>query len=142
MKQKLAYGLTIGKSAVDGKGCFATVSFPRGRKIAEFAGEKISRREAARRMRGRRRLRICAINAYWNIDGSAGGNGTQYINHSCEPNCFTRIMHGRIFFFALRDIEPGEEITLDYVLSYHSDQTRCRCKALSCRGTINRLRKS
>jgi SET domain-containing protein len=141
MKSELAPGLTIRKSAVDGKGCFATVRFRKGRKIAEFTGEKISRREAARRMRGRRRLRICAINSYWNIDGSAGGNGTQYINHSCEPNCYVKIMHGHILFFALRDIEPGEEITLDYVLSYHSDQTRCRCQAPSCRGTINRLDK-
>jgi SET domain-containing protein len=126
---------------IDGKGCFATVRFPKGRKIAEFAGERVSRREAARRMRGRRRLRICGIDSYWGIDGSVGGNGTQYINHSCDPNCYTKILHGHLLFFALRDIEPGEEITLDYVDSYHSDDKRCRCRAASCRGTINRRMK-
>ena len=141
MKQELAYGLAVGKSAVDGKGCFATVRFSKGRKIAEYVGEKISRQEAARRMRGRKRLRISDLDQYWNIDGSVGGNGTQYINHSCAPNCFAKTIHGHILFFALRDIKPGEEITLDYESSYHSDQTQCHCGAPSCRGTINRLKK-
>ena len=141
MKQAWAPGLTVSKSMVDGKGCFATIRFRKGRKIAEYAGERISQREAARRIRGRRRLRICEVEVGWNIDGSVGGNGTQYINHSCAPNCFTRTMHGHLIFFALRDIEPGEEITVDYVSSYHSDRTRCRCGAPTCRGTINRLSK-
>jgi len=141
MKPELAYGLAVGKSAVEGKGCFATVRFPKGRKIAEYAGEKISRQEAARRIRGRKRLRISALDQYWHIDGSVGGNGTQYINHSCAPNCFTRIIHSHFLFFALRDIEPGEELTIDYESSYHSDQTRCHCGAPACRGTINRLKK-
>ena len=45
---------------------------------------------------------------------------------------------GHILFMALRDIRPGEEITLDYVSTYHSDKKRCHCKAATCRGTINR----
>ncbi len=101
MKQELAYGLAVGESAVDGKGCFATIRFPKRRKIAEYVGEKISRQETARRIRGRKRLRISAIDQYWNIDGSVGGNGTQYINHSCEPNCFTRTIHGQHALFRL-----------------------------------------
>ena len=36
---KLAPGLAIQKSPIDGKGCFATQLFPKGRKIAEYAGE-------------------------------------------------------------------------------------------------------
>ena len=54
MSLKLAPGLTIGKSRIDGRGCFATRFFPKGRKIAEYAGELISRREVARRVRTRR----------------------------------------------------------------------------------------
>jgi SET domain-containing protein len=139
MAQKLAAGIAIGTSPIDGRGCFATVYFPKGRKIAEFTGEKIFRREAARRLRGRRKLRICGLDSYWSIDGNVGGNGTQYINHSCEPNCYTRIIHGHIIFFALRDIQPGEEITLDYEISYHSNDKKCRCQSPSCRGQINRV---
>ena len=132
-----AHGIEARPSNIDGKGCFATIFFPKGRKIAEMVGERVSRVEAARRMRGRKRLHICAIDPYWGIDGNRGGNGSQFVNHSCQPNSFIRIMYGHIIFFALRDIHPGEEITLDYIESYHSDEKRCRCDAPGCRGTIN-----
>ncbi|HZH89175.1 MAG TPA: SET domain-containing protein-lysine N-methyltransferase [Pyrinomonadaceae bacterium] len=135
---KLAHGLAVRPSQIDGRGCFATVFFPKGRKIAEYAGERIARAEVARRARGRRKLRICAINSYWSVDGSRGGNGTHYINHSCVPNSYMRITHGHILFMALRDIRPGEEITLDYVTTLHSNDKRCHCKAPACRGTINK----
>ena len=128
-------------SKIDGRGCFATVRFLRGRKIAELTGERVSRVVAARRMRGKRRIHIAGIDSYWGIDSSRGGNPTQYLNHSCEPNCYKKILYGHILFFALRDIEPGEEITLDYVESYHPDTKRCRCGAPGCRGTINRRRR-
>jgi SET domain-containing protein len=49
-------------------------------------------------------------------------------------------MHGHIIFFALRDIAPGEEITLDYVESYHPNDKRCDCGAPKCRGTINLIK--
>ena len=138
MKRKLASGLEIKQSPINGKGCFATQLFAKGRKIAEYTGEKISEQEATARAARRRKLRICAINGRWSLDGTRGGNGTHYINHSCEPNCYMRITYGHILFFALRDIQVGEEITLDYVTTYHSDQKRCHCQAPSCRGTINR----
>ena len=135
---RLAYGLTIKDSHINGKGCFATVFFPRRRKIADYAGERITEEEAKRRASRRRILRICAINNQWSLDGSRGGNGTHYINHSCEPNCFMKILHGHIQFYALRDIEPGEELTIDYQYTLHSDRKRCHCKAPACRGTINK----
>ena len=140
MNLKLATGLTVKRSPINGKGCFATEHFARGRKIAEYTGELISNREAKRRARRRRRLRICAINERWSLDGSLGGNGTHYINHSCEPNSYMKILYNHILFFALRDIRPGEEITLDYVMTLHSDQKRCDCGAPTCRGTINKIR--
>ena len=132
-----APGIRVGKSQIDGRGCFATRRFRKGRKIAELVGERVARVEAARRMRGRQRLHICAIDSYWGIDGSRGGNGSQFINHSCRPNCFVKIIYGHIIFFALRDIAPGEEITMDYENSYHPDDYPCRCGAPDCRGTIN-----
>ena len=138
MRLKLAQGLAIKKSSINGKGCFATRLFPRRRKIAEYAGERITTVEAERRARRRRVLRICAIDSRWSLDGSRGGNGTHYINHSCQPNCYMKILHGHIQFYALRDIHPGEEITIDYQYTLHSDKKRCYCGAKSCRGTINK----
>ena len=139
---KLADGLTIKKSPINGKGCFATRPFAKGRKIAEYAGERITTREAERRAASRRILRICAIDRRWSLDGARGGNGTHYINHSCRPNSYMRITHGHILFMARRDIRPGEEITLDYETTLHPDTKKCRCNAEGCRGTINDPRKS
>jgi len=138
MKLKLATGLAIKESSINGKGCFATIAFKRWRKIAPYAGEKISNAEAKRRG-GRRILRICWIDRRWSLDGSRGGNGTHYINHSCTPNAFTRLMHRKLIFFALRDINAGEEITIDYLTTLHSDRKRCSCGATNCRRTINKI---
>jgi len=137
----LAPGLNVKESGIEGFGCFAARDFGKGRTIAEYAGEKISRHEIGRRVHGKRRIYICGINTYWAIDGSRGGNGTQFINHSCTPNAFLRVLRNRIVFFARRDIKAGEEITLDYIDSYHSDRKACMCGTLKCRGTINDLSK-
>jgi len=60
----------------------------------------------------------------------------RYLNHSCEPNC-----GGSEFWFevALRDIEPGEQLTNDYATLYMrpSEGFACRCGAPSCRGAAS-----
>jgi SET domain-containing protein len=138
MSRTLVTGLAVGKSPIDGKGCFATQHFPKGKKIAEYAGELISRREVARRVKNRHKHRIVAVNYNRHIDGARGGNGTRFINHSCRPNSYMRVTRGHVLFMALRDIQPGEEITCDYISTHHPDTYRCRCKSVGCRGTINK----
>lgn len=138
---KLATGLTVSQSKIHGRGCFATRFFPKGRKIAEYAGERISAREAARRMKGREVHRVCYIDRRTYLDGARGGNGTHYINHCCRPNAYMRVTRGHILFMTLRDILPGEEITMDYVTTYHPDEKLCRCNVEGCRGTINKKRR-
>jgi len=135
---KLAPGLAIQPSAIHGRGCFATRAFAKRRKIAEYAGERITNAEAERRGKNRAVLRICGLDDDWSIDGGRGGNGTHYINHSCRPNGFLQTIHGKLIVLALRDIAPGEEITVDYVETMHSDRKKCTCKAPGCRGRINK----
>ncbi|HEY8462296.1 MAG TPA: hypothetical protein VIM99_18050, partial [Blastocatellia bacterium] len=62
--KNLAPGIEIKPSKIDGRGCFATVPFKKGRKIAEYEGERISRHEVARRLKNKRRLYICGIDSY------------------------------------------------------------------------------
>jgi SET domain-containing protein len=50
-----------------------------------------------------------------------------------------KILYKHILFIALRDIAPGEEITIDYESTLHSDDKRCICGAGSFRGTITIL---
>jgi hypothetical protein len=57
-----------------------------------------------------------------------------FSNHSCDPNIGVR---GQIVFVAMRDIEPGEELTHDWATS--DDDTykmECRCNAKNCRKQI------
>ncbi|MGD0051361.1 MAG: SET domain-containing protein [Vulcanimicrobiaceae bacterium] len=135
---RLAPGLRVGPSPIHGHGCFATVRFARRRKIAEYTGERISNAEAGRRAARRAVLRMSGLDQRWSIDGSRGGNGTHYINHSCRPNAFMQTYGQRLLVLALRAIRPGEEITIDYVDTYHSDRKRCGCGVGGCRGTINK----
>ena len=128
--------LSIKKSSLHGLGCFATVRFLKGNRIAEYAGEKISRKEAMRRMKRPDGKRISELEADWYIDGGVDGNQTQYINHSCDPNADAFVISGSLFIFALREIEPGEEITVDYLNSFEQDQSVCQCLTASCRQTI------
>ena len=57
-----------------------------------------------------------------------------YNNHSCNPNCG---MHGEITFIAIRDILPGEELTVDYAFIDNEDYSfSCTCGSANCRHTI------
>jgi len=136
-REKLARGLSVMKSPLDGFGCFATVRFPKDTAIAEYAGERITHREAMRRMRGPGGKRISELVADCYIDGSVDGNDTQYINHSCEPNADAFIVDGFMIVFALQEILPGEEITVDYLNSFEEDRTVCQCHTASCRQRID-----
>ena len=124
--------LVTGKSRINGRGCFAAVALPARKKIGELLGERIPRREAQRRVAKGGKVRICDVDEKWSIDASRGGDATAYINHSCAPNCFSRVIRGHMLFFALRDITPGEEITLDYTPSQHPGRP-CTCGAPNCR---------
>ncbi len=137
--------LEVRKSNVYGKGCFTTEPLKKRKKFAAYAGEIIrGRRKIDKRVREQEEagdIKIIRIGDDVAIDGMVGGDATAYINHSCEPNAFMRTAPGdKVLFFALRDIQPGEEITLDYVESYHSDDKRCACGAPNCRGTINLIK--
>lgn len=60
----------------------------------------------------------------------------QYLNHSCEPNGYMNT--AELTFRALRDIEPGEEITFNY-LTTESDMAvpfNCCCGSAICFGLI------
>jgi uncharacterized protein len=127
--------LMIRQSPINGLGCFAAVPIAPRRKIGEFLGEKITAREARTRVARGGKISICEVDHRWSIDASRSGNPTAFINHSCNPNGFTRIVSGRIYFFALRSIVRGEEITLDYTPSLHPGR-RCTCGSPQCRGVI------
>jgi len=62
---------------------------------------------------------------------------TYYQNHSCDPSTW---WEDEITLTAIRDIDPGEEITFDYATSEsNSDElgiTKCLCGSSKCRGEL------
>ncbi|XXQ34806.1 SET domain-containing protein [Plasmodiophora brassicae] len=64
---------------------------------------------------------------------------TDYVNHSCDPSCG---MLDSVTVVAIRDIQEGEEITIDYamvndgLITEPSDNFVCSCNSSICRGKI------
>ena len=134
------YRLIVRRSSIHRWGVFAGERIPARRKVIEYTGERISRRECRRRARRRRHIYLFELDSYWCVDGAVGGSGAELINHSCDPNLFATVRRGHILYFSRRAIEPGEELTVDYRFANRVRKVPCRCGTLLCRGTINLLR--
>jgi SET domain-containing protein len=132
------FKLEVRRSRIHRWGLYAGENIPGRRKIIEYTGEKISRRETKRRAQGPLNY-LFTLNSYWCIDGNVGGSGAQFINHSCEPNCYAWICRDHILYMSARDIRKGEELTIDYHFEKDVEKVPCACGARNCRGTINLL---
>lgn len=128
--------MVIRESRIHRRGVYALERIPKGRKVIEYTGEKISRRETKKRGLGSITY-LFTLDNYWTIDGAVGGSGAEIINHSCDPNLYTIILRGHILYMSKRVIRPGEELTVDYRFSDKLEPVRCRCGARQCRGVIN-----
>ncbi|MGH0182731.1 UNVERIFIED_CONTAM: hypothetical protein FKN15_010334 [Acipenser sinensis] len=77
------------------------------------------------------------------VDATMHGNAARFINHSCEPNCYSRVINvegqKHIVIFALRPIYRGEELTYDYKFPIEdaSSKLHCNCGAKRCRRFLN-----
>jgi uncharacterized protein len=139
----------VRKSGIHGKGVFASTVIPKGARIIEYKGERISSQEADARggsLDEKAIVLLFSVDESTVIDAAVGGNAARFINHSCAPNCEAVIEDGRIFIDARRRIEPGEELTYDYHLELDAREWRrsaklypCRCGSRWCRGTLAAL---
>jgi len=123
-------------SRIDGRGAFAGEAVPARRKIGEIRGESVSVREARRRAKTMARIMIVELSDKRAIDASRSSDPLRFTNHSCRPNAVLRIRQGRVEFYAMRDIAPGEELTVNYGPTHHDGKLRCRCGAPGCVGAI------
>jgi SET domain-containing protein len=139
--------LEVKPSKIQGLGAFATARIPKGTRIIEYTGERITPAEADRRYNDdaseHPHVLLFSVDSRTVIDAAIGGNESRFINHCCEPNCAAVTVKKRIFIEALRDIDTGEELVYDYNLTRESDDDEalerryaCRCGAPTCRGTM------
>jgi uncharacterized protein len=73
--------------------------------------------------------------------------GIHLLNHSCAPNCWMYIYHGHTLFYAIRDINSDEELTISYLLSPKDEMCDpcphiCLCGHVCCRGTMHMPKKA
>lgn len=112
-----------------GLGLFALVSIKKGDFLLEYTGRRIPT-SYADTLKTRY---LFEIDQEWTVDGSDTSNTARYINHSCRPNSECELENGRVFFYAIRDIQDGEEITIDYGDEYFDEFIRPRgCKCQKC----------
>ncbi len=126
--------LVLHRSRIHAYGCYTTRRIRKGTLIVEYVGERLPKDLADD-------LYDDCPNTY--LFGLDRGNCVidgfglaAFVNHSCEPNCETDEIRGRMWIIALRDIEPGEELTYDYNLYDGEDEAPCFCGAARCRGSL------
>ena len=130
------FAVDVGPSAIDGLGVFAAEAIVARRKIGEIRGESISVDTARIRATRHERIMIVEVSARRALDFSKSADPMRYTNHSCAPNARLSLAQGRVEFYALRPIAPGEEITVDYGPTHHEGRLACRCGAPRCVGRL------
>jgi len=137
----------IRNSKIQGRGAFAVRRIRKGQRIVEYIGERIHPSEETNRYddesMSRHHTFLFAVDENVTIDAGRIGNDAKYINHSCDPNCEAVNDDGRIFIFAVKNIQPGCELAYDYAYEPDGRITKkmleiypCYCGTKKCRGTI------
>jgi SET domain-containing protein len=144
--------MELRRSPIHGLGAFALQDIPKGTRIIEYVGEKISNAEADRRyddesMRKHHTF-LFILNTRTCVDAAFDGNESRFINHSCDPNAEAVIEAGHIWIESIKRIPAGTEIVYDYQFEDDPDYTvqdlrfyACACGSPKCRGTIVKTRK-
>jgi SET domain-containing protein len=80
------------------------------------------------------------------LDTLREGNVSRFFNHSCDPNAFPQLVmvnthdtrHPTIAIYALKNIQAGEEITIDYNYNILNNKMKifCLCGAKECRKVL------
>lgn len=143
--RKRAIQIQVRESGVHGRGAYAAQFIPRGTRVIEYKGERVSW-EAAPDNDDDPHTFNFGLESGDVINPEVGGNDARWINHSCDPNCEAVEEYDRIFIYALRNIRPGEELLYDYHMELDEPVTEsaknkfaCHCGSSNCRGTMIEL---
>lgn len=131
----------VHRSPIEGEGLFAAAPITHGTAISRFGGRLVTNDEL-------RQLFAAAAATGTYVDTLSIGQDLNLVlppnapnhagNHSCNPNMWWADPYTVI---TRRDIEPGEELTLDYA-TITDDPTfamPCSCRSAACRGQVTGL---
>ena len=141
--------LRFDRSGIHAWGVFADKDISSGDMIVEYRGEIIENAMAEKREKLYEAAKIGSdymfrIDARFVCDATKVGNVARFINASCDPNCYTKIINvdgqKRIVIYAKRDIAAGDELCYDYKFPLEYDPAKripCHCGSSNCRGFMN-----
>jgi len=142
------------QSPIHGNGVFASRDLPKGARVIEYKGRRLTHAQANRMYANDSESGhtfLFTLNEKFLIDGGDGGNDARWINHSCAPNCEAWVIENkqgdkqrdRVVIETRRAIRAGEELTYDYGITLEERQTprlkliwQCKCGAKKCTGTM------
>lgn len=130
------YPVKVAQSKIAGKGAYALQRIPARKKIGDLGGVIITMKEAMKLIKNLKVINLVELDNDLALNASANPNDMRFINHSCGPNTYLRVMKDRVEFYALRDIKKGEELSCDYGETHHEGKLPCKCGARNCRGFI------
>jgi len=142
------------QSPIHGNGVFAAKDMPKGVRVIEYKGRRLTHVQANRMFANDSdsgHTFLFTLNEKFLIDGGEGGNDARWINHSCAPNCEAWVIENkqgdklrdRVVIETRRAIRKGEELTYDYGITLEERQTprlkriwQCKCGSKKCTGTM------
>jgi hypothetical protein len=143
--RKARPALKVRSSGVHGRGVYAGEFIPKGTRIIEYTGQRVPDGDTPDEEDNPHTFIFGLTNGEV-INAEIGGNEARWINHCCDPNCEAIEKNDRIFIHAIRDIQPGEELSYDYALEIDEPVNRkskklyeCVCGSADCRGTMLEL---
>ncbi len=143
----MSFSVEVRDSSVHGRGVYATQLIRKGARIIEYAGKRMAWADVPNDDDDPHTF-IFGLDHGQVINAEIDGNEARWINHSCDPNCEAIGEDGGIFIYALRDIQPGEELSYDYALQLDEPITKklirehkCHCGTSRCRGTMLEIKK-
>jgi SET domain-containing protein len=123
-------------SAIEGRGLFAVEGISAGEIVAIKGGHIVDSRTLAANAQviGNSEIKIADGFHIAAMTADEYEDVMLFLNHACEPNVGVA---GNVIFVAMRDIDPGEELTIDYAMFDDDDRRMtCQCGRRGCRGTV------
>lgn len=137
------------RSPIHGLGVFTLSTIEENSLVMEYLGEIIRPEITYRRVEMYSELRVSRsymfdFGADAVLDATKYGNLARYINHSCDPNCYTATIvtedSKKIVIITKRRININEELTFDYhfdISNDFNDKIVCLCGASQCKTMMN-----
>lgn len=138
--------LKFAKSGIHDWGLFAMEPIAADEMVIEYVGQMVrpvvaDLRESQYEATGIGSSYLFRIDLDTIIDATKCGNLARFINHSCNPNCYAKVItiesQKKIVIYSKQPIGVNEEITYDYKFPLEDEKIPCLCGAPQCRGTLN-----